>query len=84
MIPNNAHFIWYGQSLPYVYQLSLRAAVMRGGFAQVVLHHDAAFDPACLDANLCADVTLRSIELGADVEAVAAKIGYTIDWSKID
>ena len=70
MIPSTAHFIWYGARLPYVYQLSLRAARIWGGFAEVILHHDAAFRPDSLDPHLSEGVTLRSIDAGADIEAI--------------
>ena len=70
MIPNKAHFIWFGPQLPFVYQLSLRAAVLKGGFADVVLHHDASFDASCLDPALAAHVALRPIDEGASIETV--------------
>ncbi len=40
MIPNTAHFIWLGKNLPWVYVLAVRSAALRGGFQQVVLHHE--------------------------------------------
>lgn len=39
MIPPVAHFVWYGQTLPWVYAQAVRSAAVRGGFARVVLHH---------------------------------------------
>ena len=38
MIPNIAHFIWFGRDLPWIYGLALRSAAVRGGFDRVVLH----------------------------------------------
>jgi hypothetical protein len=39
MIPRTAHFIWYGEDLPWVHALAIRSAHDRGGFERVVLHH---------------------------------------------
>jgi len=39
-IPLRAHFIWLGAELPWVHVLAVRSAAERGGFQQVVLHHD--------------------------------------------
>ena len=39
-IPLRAHFIWFGAELPWVNVLAVRSAAERGGFEQVVLHHD--------------------------------------------
>ena len=41
MIPNRAHFIWFGSRFPFIYALALRSAAIRGGFEQVILHHDS-------------------------------------------
>ncbi|MFO7565641.1 MAG: glycosyltransferase [Enhygromyxa sp.] len=48
MIPNVAHFIWFGTQLPWVYSLALRSAASRGGFTRLVLHHadELAHTPA--------------------------------------
>ena len=39
MIPNVAHFIWFGSDLPWVYALCIKSAAINGNFEQVVLHH---------------------------------------------
>lgn len=39
MIPNLAHFIWFGAQLPWVHTLALRSAASRGQFERVILHH---------------------------------------------
>lgn len=39
MIPAVAHFVWYGQTLPWLYAQAIRSAATRGGFTRVVLHH---------------------------------------------
>ncbi|MGC6456476.1 MAG: glycosyltransferase [Coraliomargaritaceae bacterium] len=39
-IPNTAHFVWFGESLPLVYILGIKSALVNGGFDSVVLHLD--------------------------------------------
>jgi len=39
MIPNVAHFIWYGRALPWLNAMSIVSAARAGGFSRVVLHH---------------------------------------------
>jgi hypothetical protein len=39
MIPPLAHFIWFGDELPWIYAFAVQTAVLRGGFQRVVLHH---------------------------------------------
>ena len=39
MIPRIAHFIWFGDSFPWVYGLAIRSAALNGGFDRVYLHH---------------------------------------------
>ena len=38
MVPATAHFIWFGESLPFLYRVAVRSAALRGGFSRVVLH----------------------------------------------
>jgi hypothetical protein len=38
-IPAVAHFIWFGEQLPWVHGLAIRSALMDGGFERAVLHH---------------------------------------------
>jgi hypothetical protein len=40
VIPNVAHFIWYGDALPWVHRVAVRSAARVGQFARVVLHHE--------------------------------------------
>jgi Glycosyltransferase sugar-binding region containing DXD motif len=40
-IPLRAHLIWFGQQFPWVNVLAARSAALRGGFDEVVLHHDS-------------------------------------------
>lgn len=39
MIPPVAHFVWYGENLPWIYALAVKSAARRGDFVRVVLHH---------------------------------------------
>ncbi|HLT38568.1 MAG TPA: glycosyltransferase [Enhygromyxa sp.] len=39
MIPNVAHFIWFGAQLPWVYTLAVRSAARLGGFDRLIRHH---------------------------------------------
>ena len=38
MIPATGHFIWFGQSLPFVYMAGIRSAALNGGFERIILH----------------------------------------------
>lgn len=40
-IPKRAHFVWFGQAFPWVNVLAVRSAALKGGFDEVVLHHDS-------------------------------------------
>lgn len=40
-IPAQAHFVWLGSELLWVHAWAVASAALQGGFAQVVLHHDA-------------------------------------------
>ncbi len=40
MIPNQAHFVWFGSRFPYAYGLALKSAALNGGFDRVTLHCD--------------------------------------------
>jgi hypothetical protein len=48
MIPNVAHFIWYGRKLPWLNAMSIVSAARAGGFARIVLHHDPELAPETL------------------------------------
>jgi len=39
MIENVAHFIWFGESLPWLHVPALCSAVDNGGFERAILHH---------------------------------------------
>src|SRR3954465_7075480 len=45
LIPNVAHFIWFGKHLPWVHRVALRSAARVGQFARVRLHHEPSLDP---------------------------------------
>jgi Glycosyltransferase sugar-binding region containing DXD motif len=40
-IPLRAHFVWFGAQFPWVNLLAVRSAAVRGGFTELVLHHDS-------------------------------------------
>ncbi len=40
MIPNTAHFVWFGKHLPWAHGLAVLSAARRGGFERVFLHHE--------------------------------------------
>jgi hypothetical protein len=44
VIPNVAHFIWFGKHLPWVHRVAVRSAARVGQFARVVLHHEPSLD----------------------------------------
>jgi hypothetical protein len=46
MIPGRAHFVWLGESLPFVYVLAAASAARRGGFERVLFHHTDRLDRA--------------------------------------
>lgn len=44
MIPSTAHFVWYGNKLPYLHALAIRSAATHGDFDCVRLHHTDPLD----------------------------------------
>lgn len=42
MIPAVAHFIWFGDAIPWTHALAARSALRHGELDRVVFHHDAA------------------------------------------
>lgn len=64
MIPNTAHFIWFGQEFPWVHLLSLRSAILTGGFERVLLHHadDLSAAPYYREALTIPGVEARRLE----------------------
>jgi hypothetical protein len=38
-IPSRVHFVWIGESFPFVNLLAARSAAARGGFGEIVIHH---------------------------------------------
>ncbi|MET0389852.1 MAG: glycosyltransferase [Polyangiales bacterium] len=49
MIPNVAHFIWYGRTLPWLHAMSIVSAARKGRFEHLVLHHADELDAASRD-----------------------------------
>jgi len=64
MVPNVAHFIWYGESFPWMNALALQSAHDNGALERVVLHFDGRIDPARLAALQAAmpRLELRAID----------------------
>jgi hypothetical protein len=58
-IPLRAHFIWFGQSFPWVNVLAVRSAALRGGFEELVLHHDSDLSPTPFYRELAATPGVR-------------------------
>jgi hypothetical protein len=73
MIPSIAHFIWLGESLPWVHSLALRSALRRGGFRRVVLHHshDLTRQPWWPDVASEPAFEARRLDAGAALEGCA-------------
>jgi len=46
MVPSVAHFIWYGDSFPWMNTLALQSAHDHGALDRIVLHHDGRLSPA--------------------------------------
>jgi hypothetical protein len=44
MIPGRAHFVWLGETVPFVHVLSAASAASRGGFERVFFHHTDRLD----------------------------------------
>jgi hypothetical protein len=47
-IPNVAHFIWYGRTLPWLHAMSVVTAARAGAFSKLVLHHEPTLDSQML------------------------------------
>jgi hypothetical protein len=61
MIPNVAHFIWFGQSLPWLHAMSLASAARAGGFDKLVLHHDGLSEGELSTLRRLPGLELRSV-----------------------
>lgn len=74
MVPEVAHFIWYGASFPWLNALALQSAHDHGALARVVLHFDGRIEPAVLDQLRAAmpKLELRSIDTARLFAAVDA------------
>jgi mannosyltransferase OCH1-like enzyme len=62
-IPLVAHFIWLGAELPYTHVLSIRSACRRGGFDEVVLHHERALTRSHAFRSVSQDPRVRCREI---------------------
>ena len=72
-IPLRAHLIWFGQHFPWVNVLAVRSAALRGGFDEVVLHHDSDLSatPHYRELVETPHVSLRRLDPHAALEPCA-------------
>jgi hypothetical protein len=72
-IPLRAHLIWFGSSFPWANVLAVRSAALRGGFEQVVLHHDSDLSatPYYRELIETPGVELRALHVPALLERCA-------------
>jgi hypothetical protein len=73
MIPRKAHFVWLGRDFLWVHALAVRSAAQRGGFEQVVLHHDddLRLAPGWPELLRTQNVEIRRL----DIEALFGSLG---------
>jgi hypothetical protein len=66
-IPARAHFVWFGEQFRWVNVLAVRSAALRGGFDEVVLHHDSELSANEHYRELAETpgVTLRRLDVSA-------------------
>jgi hypothetical protein len=76
VIPNSAHFIWFGAQLPWVFSLALRSAALRGGFERIVLHHadDLASTPVWAELWAIPGFEARRLD-GRALDHLFARLG---------
>ncbi|HEY2734237.1 MAG TPA: glycosyltransferase, partial [Polyangiales bacterium] len=80
MIPNVAHFIWFGNDMPWVHRVAVRSAARVGQFARVVLHCEPSLHPRVLaELRTLREFDARPIDVrstfrgvGVDPEALLA------------
>lgn len=60
VIPDVAHFVWFGTKLPWVHRVAIESALRAGGFSRAVLHHEAGLERGALGA--IAGLELRVID----------------------
>lgn len=67
MIPAHAHFIWFGQRLPWANVLAMLSASLQGGFEAVTLHcdHDHSGSPWWPQLEALPGFTARRIDTDA-------------------
>lgn len=62
-IPPIAHFVWFGQSFPWLNWLAVRSAADRGGFERVILHHADDLSEAPYFRDLAQDPRIECVRL---------------------
>ena len=76
MIPARAHFIWFGPRLPWANALSIHSAAQRGGFDELILHHDTDLSSTPEWPALAALPGFRARRLdAASLDALFAALG---------
>jgi hypothetical protein len=75
VIPDIAHFIWFGDELPWACYLSIESALAFGGFSRAILHHEAALRGTPIFSRLegVPGLELREIEVEAILGPVEAE-----------
>ncbi len=79
-IPSIAHFVWFGQSFPWLNWLAVRSAADRGGYDRVFLYHTDDLSEAEHFQGLVHDPRIGCIrfdfqELLTSIESIAPGIG---------
>lgn len=71
LIPNDAHFIWFGDDLPWIRFLSIPSALALGGFERGVLHYEAGLERSPIFGELekLPSLERRVLEPAAILEA---------------
>jgi hypothetical protein len=81
-IPLRASFIWLGAAFPWANVLALRSAAVRGGFDEVVLHHDSDLSGTPFYDELVSTPGVRLQRL--DLDALLARCApYTAELRSV-
>jgi len=77
MIPATAHFVWFGESFPWLNALAIASAAEVGGFEQLVLHTDCAPEVVLRHVGLSrlSRFEVRPIDLAAIAESAGRELG---------
>jgi len=77
MIPAIAHFVWFGESFPWLNALAIVSAAEVGGFERLVLHTDCAPEVVLRHVGLArlSRFEVRPIDLAAIAENAGRELG---------